>query len=575
MATGHDPTWERDWTGDCDGGCARGGVASRYLRTMSTTPTNIGTSLIGAPAGQRVPRARVVATIGPASDTAAGVERLINAGVDIFRFNFSHGSLGDHARRLEVVRSAAARLKRPVGCLGDLCGPKIRVGVVPNLRPAAEAGEGGMLPGVMVEAGDDVVIDPLAAEASIRGGGTGARTVVLPTSYGPLVREVLPGHRVLVNDGAVRMLAIEAGAGTLRCSVTVGGLITTRKGINLPDSRLSAPAITEEDWECVEWAVKHGLDFLALSFVRSAAEVNLLKDRLAGMCPIDKSNAESVLGIGTPSVIPVVAKIEKPEAVADIDAIVEASDAIMVARGDLGVEMDIAQVPVAQKRILAACEKWGRPSIVATQMLETMIENAQPTRAEASDVANAIFDGAGAVMLSGETATGRHPALVVETMRRIILAAEARLDEMPMLESPPSVLQERRYFTAALAHAAWHAVRDVGAVAVACWSENGGTARYLSQNDFRVPIVAYSSNPRATRRMSILRGITPVLAAPPESGRLSDWNERVDRELVEMGLARAGDAIVLLAGRPLGRVYSTSTMAVHKVGSPSGGYRAL
>ena len=533
----------------------------------------LGTALIGAAPAQRVPRARIVATIGPASEAPAAVERLINAGVDIFRFNFSHGTLDDHERRLGVVREAAQRLRRPVGCLGDLCGPKIRVGAVGALREA-EAPGGPPLSGVLVSPGDEVLIDPGAQAARVTTVAA-RRVVILPTSYAPLVREVHPGHRVLINDGAVRMLAREAGPDGLLCSVTVGGLVTSRKGINLPDSRLSAPAITDEDWVCVEWAVRHGLDFLALSFVRSADEVNLLKDRLAGMCPVDRHHAERVLGEGSPSFIPVIAKIEKPEAVASIDAIVEAADAIMVARGDLGVEMDIAQVPVAQKRILAACENWGKPSIVATQMLETMIDNPQPTRAEASDVANAIFDGAGAVMLSGETATGRHPALVVETMRRIILAAEARIDESPMLESPPTILQQRRYVTAALAHGAWHVARDVGAVAVACWSENGGTARYLSQNDFRVPIVAYSSNPRATRRMSLLRGVTPILATPPESGRLADWNAAVDQDLLELGLARPGDAIVLLAGRPLGRVYSTSTLAVSKVGSPSGGYRAI
>ncbi|MEZ6234257.1 MAG: pyruvate kinase [Phycisphaerales bacterium] len=532
----------------------------------------------------RVSRTRIVATIGPASDSPAMVERLINAGVNIFRFNFSHGTLDDHARRLATVRAVAQRMGRPVGCLGDLQGPKIRVGKIGSgFRP-----EG---PGVELAAGDEVVIDPDATDAAVEALDNAAasndahavaapdaqprRLITLPTDYEPIGREVLPGHRVLINDGNIRMLAVEGDDRRLRCSVTVGGLVTSRKGINLPDSRLSAPAITEDDWDCVEFAVNHGLDFLALSFVRNAAEVELLKDRLAGMCPADRSQSESVLGSGTPSYIPVIAKIEKPEALANLDAIVDAADGIMVARGDLGVEMDIAQVPVAQKRILDACDRWGKPSIVATQMLETMIDAATPTRAEASDVANAIFDGAGAVMLSAETATGKHPVLVVETMSRIIQAAEARIDETPMRADPPAVLQERRYFTAALAHGAWHVARDVGAVAVACWSENGGTARYLSQNDFRVPIVAYSSNPRATRRMSLLRGVTPIHAPPPASGRLSDWGDRVEADLLAAGLVRPNDAVVLLAGKPLGRVYSTSTLAVHRIGSPTGGYRTI
>ena len=512
----------------------------------------------------RVPRTRIIATLGPASESPAMVERLIEAGVDIFRLNFSHGSLDEHARRLSLVRQASERLGRQVGCLGDLCGPKIRVGVVGALGP--EGGQG------VLEPGDEVVIDPEAREASVRWTGRLGRSRCRRRTR--RWREVRPGHRVLINDGSVRMLAIDSDGLTLRCSVTVGGIVTPREGINLPDSRLSAPAITDEDWVCVEWAVRHGLDFLALSFVRAASEVETLKDRLAGMCPVDRANSERVLGEGTPSFIPVVAKIERPEALDSIDAITEAADAIMVARGDLGVEMDIAQVPVAQKRILDACERWGKPSIVATQMLESMIESARPTRAEASDVANAVFDGAGALMLSAETAAGRHPALVIETMRRIVLAAEQRIDESPMLESPPSVLQERGTFTAALAHGAWHIARDVGAVAIACWSENGGTARYLSQNGFRVPILAYSSNPRATRRMAILRGVTPILAQPPESGRLSDWSQRVDHDLSGAGLAAPGDAVVLLAGRPLAGS-PTSTLAVSRVGSAVGGYRAL
>ena len=259
-----------------------------------------------------------------------------------------------------------------------------------------------------------------------------------------------------------------------------------------------------------------------------------------------------------------------PEAVANLDSIVEASDAIMVARGDLGVEMDIARVPVVQKQIIAACDLYGKPCIVATQMLETMIENSSPTRAEASDVANAIFDGADAVMLSAETATGKHPALVVETMARIIAAAEEQQRARPRPEAPPTKLMPAHRGTAALAHGAWNIARDLDAKIVACWSENGGTARYLSQNRFNIPIIAYSSSEQATRRMTILRGVTPVCCTPPGNGTLAEWNAEVDRYVLGRRLANKGDAMVLLAGRPLGRAKATNTVAIHKLGENTG-----
>jgi len=270
-------------------------------------------------------------------------------------------------------------------------------------------------------------------------------------------------------------------------------------------------------------------------------------------------------GDAEPIWIPVVSKIEKPQALLNLDSIVEASDAIMVARGDLGVEMDIARVPVAQKEIIATCANHGRPCIVATQMLETMIENSTPTRAEASDVANAIFDGADAVMLSAETATGRHPSLVVETMARIIAAAEQRLLELPGRSAPPTRLAAGHRLTASLAHGAWQIAQDLAAKAVVCWSEHGGTARYLSHNNFQVPIIAFSSNERSVRQMVLFAGVTPVHAFPPASGKISDWNAMVDAFLLEHELADDGDMIVLLAGRPLGKAKATNTIAVHRV----------
>lgn len=500
---------------------------------------------------------KIIATVGPASDSAETVSKLIQAGVAVFRLNFSHGTLDDHKVRLRTIRQCAAILGQPVAVLGDLQGPKIRVGSVPD-------------PGITLEAGQDVVFTPGHGEPF----STTPLTVRLPSEYPGLATEVMPGHRVLVNDGVIRLLAVDReprdGAHTLRCRVMVGGVVTSRKGINLPDSDVQAAAITDRDWECVEWAVANGLDLLALSFVRKAEEVRELRRALAGMCPADYS----VDHTGDGAMIPVVAKIEKPQAIKDIDAIVEASDAIMVARGDLGVEMDLAQVPLIQKELIAKCDEWGKPCIVATQMLESMITSASPTRAEVSDVANAVLDGADAVMLSAETATGKFPLLAVETMRRIADAAEQRRNLTLTQPSPASRLVKSRYRTAALAHGAWHVAMDVGARLIACWSQEGGAARYLSQTGLPIPIVAYSSSERQVRRMALLRGVHARLMQVPSDGTLREWNAAVEADLRAAGWIHDGDPIVLVAGKPLGVHGSANTVAIHYTGNRTTGFMA-
>ena len=510
--------------------------------------------------------AKIVATLGPASDSHEILLKMIHAGVSVFRLNFSHGSFDGHKQRLDRVRAAAREARRPIAVLGDLQGPKIRVGTVAD-------------GGIELNVGQDVLIVPGSSVASDDG-----EVVVLPTVYEQLTTEVEPGHRVLINDGAIRMLAVEQvehnGTPALRCSVTVGGLVTTGKGINLPDSNISAPALTDKDLECVHWAVQHGVDLLALSFVRQAKEVIQLKKLLAGMCSI-QGGAQSM---DEGASIPVIAKIEKPQALEQIDDIVQAADGIMVARGDLGVEMDLARVPVEQKKLIEVAQSWGKPCIVATQMLETMTESPTPTRAEASDVANAIFDGTDAVMLSGETAVGKHPVLVIETMRRIIESAEHQIAQMPYTASPPSKAPVRSYRTAALAHGAWHVAKDLGARLIVCWSQRGGTARYLSQNGFGIPIIACSSDIKQNRRMALLRGVVPLYLKVPdpepidgegEPTKLAIWNRIIDTELVKRGWAGTGDPVVLLAGEPLGVQGATNTLAIHYVGNTSTGYHML
>lgn len=514
------------------------------------------------PTRARPTLAKIVATVGPASQTPEMIERLINSGVSVFRLNYSHGKPEDHAQRVRIIRDVAARLGQPIAVLGDLQGPKIRVGMLPE-------------PGVELAAGDEVLIAARFDEGAV---GRAERELVrLTTEYAQLADDVHPGHRVLINDGAVRLLAIDRASGDrrgeLRCRVLVGGTVTSRKGINLPDSHVRARAITDRDWEWVAWSVANGVDLLALSFVRTAEEVRELKEALATMCPAELPTRQPDAPYSAmEAMIPVIAKIEKPPALDVIDDIIEVADGVMVARGDLGVEMDLAAVPTVQKRIIAKCGDWGKPCIVATQMLESMLQSATPSRAEASDVANAVLDGADAVMLSGETAVGRHPALVVDTMRRIVGEAEKLLAEQHKQPSPAAHPLKSRYRTAALAHGAWHISRDIGAVMLVCWSQEGGTARYLSQTGVQLPIVAYSSSPRHVRRMSLLRGVTPRLMSVPSTGTLAEWNAMLEKDLLELGWVRPGDPIVILAGKPLGVQGSTHAVAVHTIGSPESGF---
>jgi len=489
---------------------------------------------------------KIIATLGPASDSPEMMQRLIECGVNVFRLNFSHGTERDHALRLRKIREVSRDLAEPVAVLGDLPGPKIRVGQVPGY-------------GIEVKAGDEI-----AFRCDLKAARTGDPPV-FPSTYDRLVEEVEPGHRVLLADGAIRSLAVERvqapdGGIELRCHVTAGGTISSGKGINLPDSDISVPAITERDWRWVDWAFEHGVDYLALSFVRRAEEIRRLKDRLN----------ELSIGIIKPGEsrephIPIIAKIEKPQAVKNIEAIVEEADAIMVARGDLGVEMDLALVPVTQKKLIAAAHANGRPAIVATQMLETMIETPTPTRAEVSDVANAIFDEADAVMLSGETAIGKYPSLTVETMRRIAIATESRLRELSNHAHPPRRLASQRTHLEALALGAWHVAHGASATVVVCWSQSGGSARHLSQMGFRIPIVSFSSDPLAVRRMCLLYGVVPVLETNPPLHR-SDFGVMIEKLLLARGWAHRGDSYVALAGKPFGSPGVVNTLAVRHLG---------
>src|SRR5687768_12411443 len=345
-------------------------------------------------------RTKIVATLGPASDEVECLRRLFQAGVDVCRLNFSHGTLDQHLQVLRNIREAAVVAEHPIAVLGDLGGPKIRLGQV-----ADEGGTGGM----PIKVGDELVIQREPVVGSDRR---------VSTTYAQFTDDVAIGDRVLVEDGMLRFVCVEKTPDALKCACTVGGVLKSAKGINLPNTVVKIPSITDRDWECVAWAIENELDYLALSFVRKADDLVLLREHLR------HHEAD----------IQLIAKIEKAEALRDIDAIIEASDGLMVARGDLGVEMDVAQVPIIQKDLIRRGQVAGKPVIVATQMLQSMIEQPSPTRAEVSDVANAIFDGTDAVMLSGETSVGKFPVGVVHTMAHIAEKTEEYLAREPVFK---------------------------------------------------------------------------------------------------------------------------------------------
>ena len=484
---------------------------------------------------------RIIATAGPSCREADTLEKLIGHGVRILRINFSHGSLDELAKLVEAIRAASARAGVEVGILGDLAGPKIRLG-------KAVAG------GVKLRVGDRIRFigqDTCAAPAV-----PGSESVFSLTWPG-IINDVQPGQRLLIDDGAIRALVVEcprtADGRSLLANVTAGGTVHSAKGVNLPDSDLHVPAITDYDRLCVDWAVDHDLDFIAMSFVRRAEELVRLKEYLQQRA--DGAMAER---------LPVVAKIEKPEALADLDAIVVEADAVMVARGDLGVEMDLVQVPIIQKRIVTVAHEHGKPVIVATQMLQSRIESPSPTRAEVSDVANAIFDGADAVMLSGETAVGRYPVETAHMMSRIAAGMQAHIGRDAAQWGRPPDNSRRGDPTVALAHGVATVASDLDAKFIVVWSHGGATARYLSQNRPSIPIIAVTSNRRAMRRMCLLFAVWPVRMDPPAG--IAAFVAEIDRLLLDQEWADPGDAVIVVVGEPLDAPGATNTVRIHHLG---------
>ncbi len=468
--------------------------------------------------------------MGPAVSSVETIVSLLDAGADACRLNFSHGTLDEHLLMLRNIREAAMRHDHPIAVLGDLCGPKIRLGPVKDVD-----GTGGM----PINVGDELVIQrrPIVGEN---------RRV--STTYPGLVDDVRDGDRILIEDGLLRFVCTEKETDELCCRCTSGGVLKTAKGVNLPNTRVNLPSITERDWQAVDWAIENNLDYLALSFVRRADDIHLLRQHLCNRGGGD---------------VHLIAKIEKAEALGDIENILEASDGLMIARGDLGVEMDVAQVPIIQKDLIRRCQSVGKPVIVATQMLQSMVEQSSPTRAEVSDVANAIFDGTDVVMLSGETAVGKFPVGAVHIMAHVCDVTEKYLDTTSPQPREPLRIRSMQ-LSAAIANGVRQMVSDLRAKLVVIYSQTGATARVFSKSRFHVPIVALSSDHRALRRMALHYGVIPQELPPPEDTVM--LVKTVDRLVQERKFAAAGERVVIVAGSSIGTPGVMNSVLLHTLG---------
>lgn len=446
---------------------------------------------------------------------------LVAAGMDVARMNFSHGSQSDHKQVYDLVRAACDESGRAVGIMADLQGPKIRLGTFAGGKAEWRVGDVVRITVEDIEGTHDRV----------------------STTYKGLARDAKPGDRLLVDDGNVGLTVTAVEGSDVVCEVTEGGKVSNNKGISLPGMDVSVPAMSDKDIEDLEFALQLGVDFIALSFVRSPADIDLVHQVM------DR------VGHGR---LPVIAKLEKPEAVSNLEAIVLAFDGVMVARGDLGVELPLEQVPLVQKRTIQIARENAKPVIVATQMLESMINNSRPTRAETSDVANAVLDGADAVMLSGETSVGRYPIETVQTMSRIVEAVEGESVVVPPLTHVP------RTKRGVLSYAA----RDIGerlnAKALVAFTQSGDTVRRLARLHTHLPLLAFTPTPAVRSQLTLTWGVETFMV--PEVDSTDLMVRQVDTSMLSIGRYKPGDLVVVVAGSPPGTVGSTNLIRVHRLG---------
>ena len=467
-------------------------------------------------------KTKIVCTIGPASDSPDVIAQLLKAGMNVARLNFSHGTHEEHLTRLKTLRKVAKEQGAVLGIMQDIQGPKIRIGDIPGK--------------VMLEAGQTFVI---TTEECV---GSAERVSV---NYQKLPQDVGPGNVIYLDDGLLKLEVTEVKGNDVYCQVVVGGELSSRKGVTLPGVSADLPAVTEADIEDLHFGVKHGVDMVAASFVRTAGGAETVREI------IRSAGAD----------IPVIAKIENHEGVENIDEIIAAADGIMVARGDMGVEMRPEDVPFIQKMIISKCNEAGKPVITATQMLDSMIRNARPTRAEVTDVASAILDGTDAVMLSGETAVGKYPVLTVEIMSRIAQRAEQSLDREKF--TTIKNFDHSLSIAEAISYATWHTCRAVNAAAIICSTQRGSTARMVSRYRPDAPILAMTPNEQVVRQLALVWGVCPILVPPT-----SDIDGMLDVSInaaLRSGLVSKGDIVTISAGVLTDKPGSTNLLQVYLV----------
>jgi pyruvate kinase len=467
-------------------------------------------------------KTKIVCTLGPATDSAAGIAELIEAGTDVFRLNFSHGDREDHRTKIRRIREVAKEVGREIGILQDLGGPKIRLGELPE-------------EGVTLDAGRTIELGVIGEEYP----------GVIPVNYPHLLEDVDIGERILLADGVVELQVDEVKRDRLLCRVIIGGTVTSRKGVNLPQANLRVAAFTDKDRADLEVGLEEGVDFVALSFVRHEDDLAPVRERISRLDH-------------RPNLI---AKIEKPQAVDRLDPILDDVDGVMVARGDLGVEMPPEMVPMIQKKIIAAARRAGRPVITATQMLRSMVDSPRPLRAEASDVANAVLDGTDAVMLSEETAIGNYPTEAVRVLHRVALQAEPEIDHFEMLadSQSPSVPA----VTGAISRAAVELAANVDAAAIVTTTSSGDTARLVARLRPTTPVLAMTTSDVVARQLNLSWGVLSAVA--PDTDSAVELGEAILAELARHGLGGKGDRVVITAGLPLGASEATNVIRVDEL----------
>jgi pyruvate kinase len=469
-------------------------------------------------------RAKIVGTLGPASSNESTFRELVRAGLDVARLNFSHGTQPEKLKLIEMVRKVAKEEGKPICILGDLQGPKIRTGRLKNRIP------------VQLKTGQRLTITPRDIPGTV---------TVISTTFPTLAENLEPGARILLSDGLIELRVIAVPGADVECEVINGGMLGEHKGINLPGIPVRVPSLTEKDEEDLVFAVKSGVDAIAVSFVRTAEDVSLVKERIRAL--------------GTDTWV--VAKLEKPQAIDNLESILEVTDGVMVARGDLGVEVPPEKVPAIQKHVIRRAAAYRKPVITATQMLESMIENPRPTRAEASDVANAVYDGTDAVMLSAESAAGKYPVEAVKMMAKIVIETETQLREGPMHNGRPAHM--RLSVAETICESMAHAAEDLELAAIAVFTETGTTARQLSKYHPKPPIYALSSIEPVINRMTLLWGVHPILCAKAHTAeQMVDMAEQL---LEGNGFARPQEIVGIVAGTRT-KSGSTNFLRLHVLG---------